>query len=244
MVLASQKGGVGKTTTAVNMAAYFALMGKKTLLVDMDLQGNATTHLGINRRALDKTMFDVMTGKETIENVILQSKVECLDVAPANTDLRNIETDEGKKLSNLGKLKKALVEVSDRYDYVFIDTSPHVGVATRNALKAADVIVIPVSANFYSYESLNLTDELLEGINLDGVPRKYVITMYQKANSTTAVVKKIREIFGPDVAETVIPRAINLSVAPGFGLPMSKKYPKTAGAIAYYNLSVEALKWL
>lgn len=243
MVLASQKGGVGKTTTAVNLAAYFAFIGKRTLLVDMDLQGNATTHMGLNVFSLDKTMYDVMIGEMSLADVIQQTKMENLDIAPANYKLKDVETELARKTDRLTRLKTVLAEVEDRYDYVVMDTSPNVGIATKNALIAADTVIIPIATNYFSLGSLRLTKMLLDGIDLDGVQRKYVLTMYYKSNSTEAVVKKVREAFGDKVAKTIIPRAVNLSTAPGFGLPMAKKYPKSAGAIAYYKLAQEALEW-
>ncbi len=243
IAIASQKGGVGKTTTAVNLAAYFAFVDKRVLVVDMDLQGNATTHLGIDKRQLDKTVYDVLRGEASLIDVIKPTRMENLEIAPANIGMRDIETELIKKSDRYIRLKKALTEIADKYDYAVIDTSPYVGIATKNALMAADTILIPIETIYFSLEGLRLTQELLDELDLNGVKKKYVLTMYSRSNSAKLVMKRVREAFGDDVAQTVIPKAVTLSTAPSFGLPVVKKYPRSAGALAYYKLALEALEW-
>lgn len=243
IAVASQKGGVGKTTTAVNLAAYFAFVGKQVLIVDMDLQGNATTHLGVDKRRLGKTMYDVLTENASLIDVIKPTRMENLEIAPANIVMRDVETELIKKADRYMRLKKALAEIADKYDYTVIDTSPYVGIATKNALMAADTILIPIETIYFSLEGLRLTQELLDELDINGVKKKYVLTMYSRSNSAQLVMKRVREAFGDDVAKTVIPKAVTLSTAPSFGLPVAMKYPKSAGAIAYYKLAMEALEW-
>ncbi|MBQ4447215.1 MAG: ParA family protein [Clostridia bacterium] len=246
IAVANQKGGVGKTTTAVNLAACTAHQGKKVLLVDIDPQGNATSGAGVDKAEGEFSIYDVIINEVEAEKAIRHTRIETLDVLPSRIELAGAEVELVPMMARERKLRAALKPIKSRYDYIMIDCPPSLGLLTLNALTAADTLLVPIQCEYYALEGLaqlmntvklvrqHLNDEL----DVEGV----VMTMYDaRTNLSPMVVGEVKKFFKNKVYETVIPRSVRLGEAPSFGLPISLYDPKSTGAKAYENLAKELL---
>ncbi len=244
---ANQKGGVGKTTTAINLAAYVASFGKKVLVVDMDPQGNATSGLGIDKNQKMATLYDVIDGEVGIQEVIKQTKFENLKIIPATVDLAGAEIELVQMRNREKIVKNILSGILPNYDFVFIDCPPSLGLLTVNALTASNSVVIPIQCEFFALEGLSqlmntiklVKKHLNPEIDVEGV----ILTMKDnRSNLIQQVSQEIKRFFGEKVYETCIPRSIRLAEAPSHGEPIMTYDPKSRGAVAYYDLASEFLK--
>jgi chromosome partitioning protein len=244
MAVANQKGGVGKTTTAVNLGACLADIGYRVLVVDLDPQGNASTGLGINIRDLHGSMYDVVLHDLPIEDCVEATSVRNLFCAPSSLDLAGAEIELVPAFSREMRLKKALQDVRDDYDFVLIDCPPSLGLLTVNGLAAATEVVVPIQCEYYALEGLG---QLLRNVNL--VQKNLnpvlevsaiVLVMYDaRTKLADQVVNEVREHFGSKVCKNVVPRTVRLSEAPSFGQPIIAFDPSSRGAIAYRELAKE-----
>ena len=244
IAVANQKGGVGKTTTAVNLGACLADLGYRVLVVDLDPQGNASTGLGINIRGLEHSMYDVILHDVPIEDCIEASSVRNLFVAPASLDLAGAEIELVPAFSRETRLKNALNEVRDDYDYVLIDCPPSLGLLTVNGMAAAGEMLVPIQCEYYALEGLGqlLRNVSLVQKNLNPTleVQTIVLVMYDaRTKLADQVVHEVREHFGDRVCRIVIPRTVRLSEAPSFGQPISAFDPSSRGAVAYRELAKE-----
>jgi len=244
IAVANQKGGVGKTTTAVNLGAAMADLGYRVLVVDLDPQGNATTGLGLNTRDLQSSMYDVILHDAPIDDCIEATSVRNLFVAPASLDLAGAEIELVPAFSREMKLKRALAEVHDDYDFVFIDCPPSLGLLTVNSLTAATEVLVPIQCEYYALEGLGqlLRNVTLVQKNLNQALEVSVIVlvMYDaRTKLSDQVVQEVKAHFGGKVARTIVPRTVRLSEAPSFGQPISAFDPTSRGAIAYRELAKE-----
>ena len=242
----NQKGGVGKTTTCVNMAAYIADAGKKVLLVDIDPQGNATTGMGISKSTLKKSVYEVLINDEKASEHIVHTEIPNLDLIPSNIDLAGAEVELVYHKSREKVLKNALAEVRDNYDYIFIDCPPSLGLLTINALAAADSVIIPIQSEYYALEGLSqlmnsitlVKQHLNPALEVDGV----VLTMYDNRSLISRqIAEEIRKFFTKRLFEIVVPRNVRLVEATSYGKPIMLHDPKCAGARAYRALTQEYL---
>ncbi len=244
IAVTNQKGGVGKTTTAVNLGAAVADQGFRVLVVDLDPQGNATTGLGLNTRDLQASMYDVILHDTPIEDCVEATSVRNLFVAPASLDLAGAEIELVPAFSRELKLKRALEEVREDYDYVFIDCPPSLGLLTVNSLAAATEVLVPIQCEYYALEGLG---QLLRNVTL--VQKNLnpeldlsviVLVMYDaRTKLSDQVVNEVKAHFGDKVCRTVIPRTVRLSEAPSYGQPITAFDPTSRGAIAYRELAKE-----
>lgn len=243
IAIANQKGGCGKTTTTVNLAAYLALNGKKTLLVDLDPQGSSTRHLSLNE--LDKTMYDVLMRGLDIRALIKSTMVSGLDIAPTNNFLGKAELELASKLTARESVLRPKLRSLEGYDYVLIDTPPTLGFLTLNALVASDMVLIPIQTQFFALMGLSMILDLLELIKNDlgyDIRKKYLLTLFDpRTKMAKEIVAQVRESLGEDVFKTVIPNNIRLAEAPSYGLPISIHAPESPGALAYSNLAKEVI---
>jgi chromosome partitioning protein len=247
IAIANQKGGVGKTTTAINLGASLAVAEKRTLILDIDPQGNATSGLGVEDRAARPTIYDVLIGQnELTEAIVEKVHFPCLDVVPSTRDLVGAEIELVSAFSRETILRKALETVQDRYDYVLVDCPPSLGLLTVNTLTAADSVLIPIQCEFYALEGLsqllNTVRLVQRGLNprldVEGV----LLTMYDKRlNLSRQVSEEAREYFGPKVYRSAIPRNVRLAEAPSFGQPIVMYDVLSAGAQAYLALAHEVI---
>ncbi|MBU0687766.1 MAG: AAA family ATPase [Candidatus Margulisbacteria bacterium] len=242
----NQKGGVGKTTTAVNLAAYLAAFGKRILLIDSDPQGNASSGVGIDRDHLEKCLYDVIIGNATLDETIVPSQISGLDVVPSTPRLSGADIELVPEPDRELRLKLALTSVQDKYDLIFIDCPPSLSLLTINALVAADEVIIPIQCEYYALEGigqLNNTLNLIKhSLNPELKIRGIILTMY---NARTVLAEQVaeeaRKFFGSKVFETIIPRNIRLAEAPSFGQPILFYDPGSTGAKAYEKLTKEML---
>lgn len=244
IAVANQKGGVGKTTTAVNLGACLATLGYRTLVVDLDPQGNASTGLGINIRGLQSSMYDVILNDVPIEDCVEASSVKNLFVAPASLDLAGAEIELVPAFSREMRLKNALAEVREDYDYVLIDCPPSLGLLTINGMAAATEVLVPIQCEYYALEGLGqllrnvglVTKNLNPSLDVSTI----VLVMYDaRTKLSDQVAQEVREHFGEKVCRIMIPRTIRLSEAPSFGQPIIAFDPSSRGAIAYKELARE-----
>ena len=242
----NKKGGVGKTTTAVNMAAYCAEFGKRVLLVDIDSQGNATTALGFSKSSLKKSVHNVLVEDDSASANIIPTQVKLLDILPANVDLSGAEVDLVYKRNRERILKEALDKVRGNYDYIFIDCPPSLGLLTINAWVAADSVIIPLQSEYFALEGVSqlmntialVRQRLNPTLSIQGV----VITMYDgRALISKQIAAEIKKFFKNKLYEIIIPRNIRLAEAPSYGRPILMYDPKCIGARAYKALTEEFL---
>ncbi|HLF18907.1 MAG TPA: AAA family ATPase [Candidatus Omnitrophota bacterium] len=244
VAIGNQKGGTGKTTTAVNLSAALADLGKRILLVDADPQGNATSGMGVNKNELDVSVYDVILNKATAQEAVIEGVHPNVDIIPCNINLTGAEIELVGALSRETRLKKALESIKENYDYVFIDSPPSLGLLTLNALVASDSILIPIQCEFYALEGvsqlLNTLHLIRDGLNPKLSVEGVLLTMADfRTNLTTEVINEIKAFFKDKVYNTVIPRNIRLSEAPSHGKPIAVYDANSIGAIRYAELAKE-----
>jgi chromosome partitioning protein len=246
IAVANQKGGVGKTTTAINLSAALAKLKERVLLIDIDPQGNATSGVGLSKKDIDHCIYNVLIDDLPINEIIINSKWANLDVVPASIQLAGAEIELVSMVSREEKLKRAVAGLDDRYDYIFIDCPPSLGLLTLNALNAANGIMIPIQCEYYALEGLGqlmntislVRKHLNENLRIEGV----VLTMYDmRTNLSEQVAEEVRNYFKQYVYKTVIPRNVRLSEAPSYGKHILEYDPKSKGAELYMTLAAEVL---
>lgn len=247
IAITNQKGGVGKTTTSVNLSACLAFLGKKVLLIDIDPQGNATSGLGVRKGDLESCIYDVIINDEDIKEVIQQTNVENLYIVPATISLAGAEIELVSTISREVRLKKALQEVKNNFDFIIIDCPPSLGLLTINALTAADALIIPVQCEYYALEGLSqllstvrlVQKHLNKELMIDGV----LLTMLDaRTNLGIQVIDEVKRYFQDKVYRSIIPRNVRLSEAPSHGKPIILYDPKSRGAELYLEFAREVIK--
>lgn len=256
IAIVNQKGGVGKTTTSINLAASLGVLGKKVLLLDLDPQGNATTGVGVSKKGLSSSIYEVLTFKSTIEEAIIKTKNVNLDVIPAYLNLAGVEMelielekkyrDTDHKINRVFRLKEELEKVKDLYDFILIDCPPSLGTLTTNALAAANSVLIPVQCEYYALEGImQLINTIMlaqrkvnPSLDIEGV----LLTMLSvNTNLGLEVISSIKEFFKERVYDTIIPRLIKLAEAPSHGKTILDYDPRGKGTKAYLNLAKEVI---
>ena len=241
----NQKGGVGKTTTTINLAAYLAKAGKHVLIVDFDPQGNATSGLGIDKFGTEQTVYDVLAGRSTVDAAIQQTGLDNLNIVPANANLAAAEVELVSQLEREHTLRKVLGQLA--YDYVLIDCPPSLGLLTINALTAANLLLVPVQAEYYALEGLGQLLDVVQrvrgGLNPQLELLGVLVTMYDARTSLSEqVYGELQKHFGDKLLKTVIPRNVRVAEAPSYGKPISEHDRWSKGARAYKQLSKEIIK--
>lgn len=247
LAIVNQKGGVGKTTTSVNLSAYLALRGKKTLLIDVDPQGNATSGVGFEKKDLEKTIYDVLINDDDIKSVIQPTGRKNLSICPANIDLAGAEIELISLISRETILKRAIQTIQSQYDFIIMDCPPSLGLITLNALTAAQGVIVPIQSEYYALEGLT---QLMDTIN---IVKKHlnpsldifgvVVTMFDSRTQLShQVTSEVKKYFGDKLFKAIIPRNVRLSEAPSFGLAINEYDSKSKGADSYEFLAKEVIK--
>ncbi len=247
IAVSNQKGGVGKTTSAVNLAAAFGAMGKKTLLVDVDPQGNATSGVGVDRRAAKKTTYDILVNDTPASEAVIVTRFKNLSVIPSSLDLAAAELEIVDRDKREALLKNAILPIKSDYDYIFIDCPPSLGLVTTNALNCSDTVMIPIQCEYYALEGLSQLMNTVRRVkrlynphlDIEGV----ILTMYDgRLNLTQQVVGEVKKYFPRRVYSTPIPRGVRISEAPSYGMPVIYYDATCKGAKAYTELAEEILR--
>lgn len=248
IAIANQKGGVGKTTTAVNLSSCLATKGKKVVIIDVDPQGNTTSGLGIDKQNIQKSIYEVLINDEKIENSLIKTQIDNLMICPSNIQLVGAEVELVSVISRETRMKGALESIKKDYDFILIDCPPSLGLLTLNALTASDTILVPIQCEYYALEGLSqlmntvklVQRHLNPSLDVEGV----VLTMFDaRTNLSIQVVEDVKKYFRNKVYRTVIPRNVRLSEAPSFGLPIILYDPKSRGAECYMDLAQEVIDY-
>lgn len=247
IAIVNQKGGVGKTTTSVNLAATIGSYGYKTLLVDVDPQGNATSGLGVNKRDVKASTYDMIVGEAKAEEILINTPFKCLDLLPSDMNLAGAELELVDMKNRDSRIKNALAPLKEKYEFIVIDCPPSLGLLTVNVLCAADSVIVPIQCEYYALEGLSQLMNTIRQvkrlynplIDLEGV----LLTMYDgRLNLTQQVVAEVKRFFPQKVYSTVIPRNVRLSEAPSFGQPVLYYDKSSKGSLAYVDFTKEFLK--
>ncbi len=246
IVITSGKGGVGKTTTAINLSASLAFMNKKVLAIDMDPQGNMSSGLGLDKDDIDKTIYDMIIGEAEIEEVIQRGTIENLDILPSNVDLSAVEIELIDVENKEFVVKNSVQKIRDQYDFIIIDCPPSLSLLTINSMTTADSVLVPIQCEYYALEGLSqlihtvelVKDRLNSGLEIEGV----VFTMFDaRTNLSLQVVENVKDNLQQNIYKTIIPRNIRLAEAPSYGTPINQYDPRSAGAESYMRLAEEVI---
>ena len=247
IAIANQKGGVGKTTTTINLSACLAEKGQKVLAIDMDPQGNMSSGLGLDKDSIDKTIYDMIIGENDVEEVIDHGTIENLDILPSNVDLSAVEIELIDVDNKEFIVKDAIQKIRDNYDYIIIDCPPSLSLLTINAMTTADSVLVPIQCEYYALEGLSqlihtvelVKERLNSTLEIEGV----VFTMYDaRTNLSLQVVENVKDNLQQNIYKTIIPRNIRLAEAPSYGTPINQYDPKSAGAESYMRLAEEVIE--
>ena len=246
IAVANQKGGVGKTTTAVNLSACLAKKGKRVLLIDCDPQGNTTSGVGVDKRRCEKTVYDVLIGDTDIKEAIVKTPYENLSVCPSNISLSGAEIELVSEMGRETKLKNAVLSISEHYDYVLIDAPPSLGLITINVLTAANSVIVPIQCEYYALEGvsqlMNTVKKVKQVLNPDLEIEGILMTMFDsRTNLSIQVVEEVKKFFPNKVYKTLVPRNVRLSEAPSFGKPVIYYDITSKGSESYLDLADEIL---
>lgn len=244
----NQKGGVGKTTTIINLSAALGKMGKKILIVDIDPQGNTTSGLGTDKRKLESSIYDILINELPLKQIVIQTSAENVFLVPSNVELAGAEVELIEFKNRESKLKNSLNEVENQYDYIFIDCPPSLGILSINALTASDSVLIPIQCEYYALEGVSqLLDTIKlvkQSLNPELEVEGVVLSMFDgRTNLSIQVVDEVKKHFKGKVYTTIIPRNVRLAEAPSHGLSVIDYDPKSRGSEAYIELAEEFLEW-